>query len=217
MKKIFIGSTFILFTAIVYYYFQTTSVDEKENSSWVTFKKTSPKKIDSYPTTAKEKKEAKISANLNHGQEDNSAKTEKRSPASLRPNAQTESLKGRLWNLHANQKLPKEISFQNSPKDNWKSLMGQDVMRFLRPETLLFVQKQKSLTLLERGVGLHVEQVYVKMISPEGRHYSYNAFVDSETGKVVRTWNQTIHEPMGKKTTKMRPSGFINPNGAQQF
>lgn len=215
MKKFFFAFTFILFAASLIYFLRgNPSPSNGRHAPWVTFKKTTPKKIDSYPSTPQEKAEAKIDSD--DSQNEQPQAQDQRSPASVKKQAPT-SLKDRKWILHANQKLPNKITFKNEPKKNWKELMGQDVMRFLRPETKLLVKKEKSLTLLERDGGLHVEQVYIKMISPEGKHFSYHAFVDSETGKIIKTWNRTIHEPMGKETPKIRPSGFINPNGSTQF
>lgn len=208
-KKIFIFLSLLVVGGALFYYFQKDHSPTGE--SWVTFKKTTPKKVDSYPTTPEEKEVAKLPTEESKPQ---------RTPASTKPapiKKARKSLPGREWNLFANQKIPKKISFKNEPKEDWKALMGQDIMRFLRPDTKLFVKKEKSLTILERDGGLHVEQVYIKMISPEGRQYSYQAYVNSETGKVIKTWNRTIHEPMGKETPKFRPTGIINPNGSEQF
>ena len=217
-KHILLGTTLIFIGSLLYFFVISggNQSSEKSGDSWVTFKKTSPKKIDSYPTTPKEKEEARI----NHLDQSKAQIMSQRKPASKKPisgKSEEISLPGRVWSLYSNQSLPDKISFLNEPRKDWKEIMGQDIMRFLRPETKIFVKKEKSLTLLKRNGGLHVEQVYVKMISPEGRQYGYQAFVDSETGKVIKTWNQTIHEPMGKEPPKFRPTGIINPNGSQQF
>jgi hypothetical protein len=214
MKKLISLTLFCLLIVAAYWLWPTTPSPEE----WTTFKKATPQKIDSYPTTAKEKKAAQIDQDESP-QPDQGLDSSKREPAAVKRQESDipESLPGRQWGLYPNQKVPQKITFKNEVNPEWKSLLGQDVLRFLRPDTKLFVKKEKSLTLLERGLGRHVEQVYVKMISPEGRHFSYHAYVDSESGKVIRTWNNTIHEPMGKETPKFRPSGFINPDGATRF
>lgn len=194
----------------------------KAPEEWTTFKKATPQKVESYPTTPKEKALAKIDDQTQKEPlPQNDEKENQRAPASKAPakkeNQGPESIPGRYWNLYPNQEVPQKMTFKNEVNKEWKALMGQDILRFLRPDTKLFVKKEKSLTLLERGLGRHVEQVYVKMVSPEGRQFSYHAYVDSESGKVLRTWNNTIHEPMGKETPKIRPSGLISPDGSTQF
>ncbi|MCF8060093.1 MAG: hypothetical protein K9K67_12400 [Bacteriovoracaceae bacterium] len=212
MKKLFLLTTF-LFACTLLYIFIIRGPEGTQEGQWQTYKKTGPQNIYSYPTTPEEKKEAKIV--------DGPKKEEKplRSPASKKVEKMKErtSIKGRNWSLLPGQDLPKTITYLNKVNDNWKGLMGQDILRFLRPKTSLFIKPQARLTLLERDGGRHVEQVMVKMLSPEGRHFSYQAYIDSETGKIIKTWNNTIHEPMGKKTTTFRATGSIGPSGSTRF
>lgn len=210
MKKIFVA-TFAIILLIGLGYFFLTSKSKKEN--WYTFNKETTNTINSYPSTPKEKEQARLDDTV-------VAKTtkEERKPASIKPKKKPETSIGkRTWSLNADQKVPNKISFLNEPKKEWRELLGQDLMKFLRPRTKVFIKKEGSHTILKRNGGLHVEKVHVKMQSPEGRQYSYHAFVDSETGKVIQTWNQTIHEPMGKKPQSLRPSGHISPDGVTRY
>jgi hypothetical protein len=207
MKKV-LGLTFIfLIVGVLAYLLWPNS---KKAQSWHTYNKEDTSTIKSYPTTKNEKK----AAHLDHENE----KKGTRKPASIKKTIDKKSsASNRTWTLKPGQKLPKKITFLNEPKKEWRDLLGQDLMRFLRPQTKIYVKNQGSHTLLKRDGGLHVEKVHIKMQSPEGRQYSYHAYVDSETGKVVRTWNQTIHEPMGKKTQKLKPSGHISPDGVIRY
>jgi hypothetical protein len=206
MKKILTFTFIFLIVGITAYFFWPSSKKEQ----WHTYNKENTDTINSYPTTTKEKKEA----HLDHEKE----KKGRRAPASVKkPVVEKKSVKNRTWNLKPDQKLPKKITFLNEPKKEWRDLLGQDLMRFLRPKTKVFIKNQGSHTILKRNGGLHVEKVHIKMQSPEGRQYAYHAYVDSETGKVIRTWNQTIHEPMGKKTEKLKPSGHISPDGVTRY
>lgn len=209
MKKFF-AFTFLFLAVGFLAYFLWPSSKEKED--WHTYNKENTNKINSYPTTLNEKKEARIET------ESKEVKTEGRAPASIKKaTPEKRSISDRTWNLKPDQKLPKKITFLNEPKKEWRDLLGQDLMRFLRPQTKVFIKNQGSHTILKRNGGLHVEKVHIKMQSPEGRQYSYHAYVDSETGKVIKTWNQTIHEPMGKKTQKLKPSGHISPDGVIRY
>lgn len=207
MKKVISFTFAFVIIGVLAYLFWSTS---RPAPQWHTYNKENTSTIKSYPTTPNEKK----TAHLDHEDE----KKAERKPASVKKTIDKKSsAKNRTWSLKPDQLLPKQISFLNEPKKEWRELLGQDLLRFLRPQTKIFIKNQGSHTLLQRNGGLHVEKVHIKMQSPEGRQYSYHAYVDSETGKVLRTWNQTIHEPMGKKTQKLQPSGHISPDGVVRY
>lgn len=206
MKKTFIISTFILFALIILNIWGPQNSVTQREDKWETFNKVTQNEVTNYPTTKEEAKKANIDLQKSEN---------KRSAPPLRRPAAVK--KGRELLTYPNQKLPKKLTYRNAPREDWKALFGQDVLRFLRPDTLLHVKKEKSATIIEEGQARYVEQVLVKLISPEGRKYSYQAFVDSENGKVIKTWNQTIHEPFGKKALRMRATGSHGANGVNQF
>jgi len=206
MKKIFIISTFILAALVIFNFWGRQNLVTQRDDKWETFNKVTQSEVTNYPTTKEEAKKANI--DLKKLKSENSAPP-LRKPAAVK--------KGRELLTYPNQKLPKKLNYKNAPREDWKALFGQDVLRFLRPDTLLHVKKEKSATIIEEGKGRYVEQVLVKLISPEGRKYSYQAFVDSENGKVIKTWNQTIHEPFGKKAQRMRATGSHGADGVNQF
>ncbi|GEM_PF-1535966 len=219
MKKALIATTFLFSCVLIYIFIGigTQNTNNHNRDEWQTYKKTSPQNIYSYPTTPEEKEEVKISSAP--AKPASNEPSSKRAPASkdkTKPKRK-QSIPGRNWSLHPGQNLPEKYSFLNEVNKEWKSLMGQDVLKFLRPETKLFIKSQESLTLLERNGARHVEQVYVKMVSPEGRHFSYQAYVDSETGNIIKTWNNTIHEPMGRKPATFKATGQLGPDGAKRF
>ena len=50
----------------------------------------------------------------------------------------------------------------------------------------------------------------VKLIDHEdGRQDSFRALIDSESGKIIRSWDRTIHENFIKKPRKFSPSGKL--------
>ena len=200
-KLILIGSLFSV--AIICYFAYQKS---KSTEQWQTFNKVNHDLIQSYPTTKKEQKKYKLPVP--------SPQAKKRMPASLKPTK--EASKRAVVNPMGKKIDPKKKPINEVNKE-WKEKLGQNLLRFLRPETLVFVKKQKSVTLVEDNLLRNAEVVIIQLKSPEGRRYSYNAYVDSETGKVLQTWNRTIHEFYGKKQKKLAPSGIINESGTTRF
>ena len=214
-KTIPLVLSFILLTVLsLLIYFKKDKVEQ-----WFTYQKRDHKKIDSYPTTLQEKRRARIEDSpYDQGQERQESSQKERSPASQKYyDSERSSIPGRTWRITPDQKIPDEVSFLNKPRKEWRDALGKNILKFLRPKTKLFVKKEGAHTLLKRDGALHVEKVNIKMESPEGRQFSYHAYVDSETGKIVKTWNQTIHEPMGKKDTRLTPSGHISPDGSTRY
>lgn len=201
-KKLILIASLFSVAIICYFIYQKNNTTEQ----WQTFNKVNHDLIQSYPTTKKEQKKYKLPVA--------STQAKKRKPASLKPTS--EPTKRAVVNptgkkIDPNQKTVNEVNKE------WKERLGQNLLRFLRPETLVFVKKQKSVTLVEDNLLRNAEVVIIQLKSPEGRRYSYNAYVDSETGKVLQTWNRTIHEFFGKKQKKLAPSGIINESGTTRF
>jgi hypothetical protein len=205
MKKSTIITLSILFIAIgAYYFFSGSERQEK----WQTYNKVDHNKIESYPTTKKEVEKYNLP--------DLKKEPKKRSPAAVAPKTKKTKLERTIVNP-LNKKLDPKTASHNKVHKLWKERLGLNLLRFLRPDTVVFVKKQKSVSLLERNKLRHAEVVIIQLKSPEGRRYSYNAYVDSESGKVLQTWNRTIHEFYGKKAKKLSPSGMINSEGSLQF
>lgn len=215
MKKgLLLTFSLVLIIGVIY---KLTSPSEE----WQTFKKTAHNEIQSYPTTTEEKKRVKISSQ----KEEKPQKRKERLPASKRTSNVISS--GRKEVTLPGQKWKDKAKPLNKPHKDWKKRMGNDLLRFLRPETKLFVRQLESLTINNKGNPHHVEKVLVKLSSPEGKLYSYNALVDSESGKLIKTWNRTIHENIALKDHhdhddhtpqgKFRPSGAITKQGSIRY
>ena len=55
----------------------------------------------------------------------------------------------------------------------------------------------------------YVEKVLISYSSKfNNTPSSFNAFVDSETGRIVQTWNRTIHEDYGKNRKVYYPNNI---------
>jgi len=179
MKKL-LAVTFIL-AVTSYLYFHEKS-KEKE-SEWVTFQKNESHTdtISQHPTTKEEMKKAKIKTTLK----------KKRNIASLSPKTNKEN---------------KDLKFKNTPHKDWQKKMAKNVMRFLDLETKLFVQKMNEIIYKEKGTAIYAQNVHIKFVTSKGKHYSYNALVNQESGEIIKTWNKINHEGIGHERFKMSAS-----------
>lgn len=196
--KIILFSSTILFLAIgiftyIKYNKNEHTVQSQGMNHWKTYNKVSQNKIESYPTTKKEKDEMKVV----------SAKKNDRDLAS-QSQTPTPSLKHRSWKGIGPRPLSSEIDNEYNPL--WKEELGKNLLRFLRPKTKSIVRREGSALIKHKGKNLLVEHVLVKLKSPEGRHFGYNAYVDSHSGKVLKTWNRTIHEQYSRSALRLSPT-----------
>lgn len=212
MKKGFLFFSFIaLIVAVVWF-------TRSQREQWQTFVKKENQMIKSYPTTQAEKKVAKIDTMKPKSHQDlaqnraTSPDSAKRNPASQKDNSSQRKL-----HKFPGQFVKEDAGPLNKPHKEWKKRFGSDLLRFMRPETKVFLKKLESLTIYKKGHPFYVEKVHVKLTTPEGRLFSYNALVDSETGKIVETWNQTNHEPLGHQRPKISPSGAITKDDVIRF
>ena len=171
---------------------------------WNTFIKVSEKQITKHPTTAEEYKIAKITP----PDPKLSRNLLKRDIASTSPSIlqrENRILLGEVDPKYEDEATTLEMI--NSPKPNWKELMGAELMRFQSEGTKVMVKEEFSIIKITDNKGRYIEQVIISYIVPNGKRNSFKAFVDSETGAVLDTWDNTIHEPIFAK----KQDGFLLP------
>jgi hypothetical protein len=173
--------------------------EKQPHSNWQTFVKKGKKDISSHKTTSDEIKKEKLKT-----------KDSKRKPASLGKKSlekknsfkrQNRLLIGEKQEFFSNQENSLEIL--NQYNKAWKSNLGHKLMRFQEADTKVFIRPLESLLQVKKGKGLLVEKVIIQFKLPSGKRSSFNALVDSESGKVLQTWNRTIHEGIGKVSNRM--------------
>lgn len=127
-------------------------------------------------------------------------KTKDRIPASIKK----KTLYGRRLIGTKIPKMKTKIKFENEINSKWKTFLGNELMRFQPPETKAFVLHQQGLIRIKNGKGKYIEEVIITFLTPTGKKNSFKAFVDSENGRVLKTWNKTIHQ--------IRDSFIMKPN-----
>lgn len=113
--------------------------------------------------------------------------------------------------------LPQEglkgLRFLNTPNGEWKEKYEEELRRFQDPES------QIELTLQESGIqtfpnktAIYIEKVLVIIRHPNGKEDSFNALVNSTTGKVIQTFNFVKRDDIprrGEEKQGLTPTGVI--------
>ena len=105
---------------------------------------------------------------------------------------------------HPEEKLP----LINSPDPLWKDLAKKNLLRHRSRDAEIHIKVLGSYIKIKNGKGRFVEKILVTQ-SKKGRPGpSFNAIVDSQTGRILSTFNRTIHEyfvPPAKFQWTVRP------------
>ena len=89
-----------------------------------------------------------------------------------------------------------DITLTNQTSDDWedkykkrliKSLYGKEIKDFK-------IEKKKSIIRVRKNVGTNLEHVIVSFTRPDGKPFSFEAYINSETGQLVKSWNKTRYE-----------------------
>lgn len=196
---ILIGGIIVLKEDIDYIKTFNTSSDQ-----WTTFSKQNDKII-SHPTSTVELK--KIGADIPKKK----GLIPKRSLSSLQIRPKNyKTFKGRriLGNLKNNYNL-NEMNFINSTADDWKSKLSKKLLKHRERKAKLFIKSEKSVIKIQNGSARYLELVAITFLFKGDDSNSFKAFVDSETGEILQTWSQSIHDKVGAKAPRLTPDGTL--------
>jgi hypothetical protein len=101
------------------------------------------------------------------------------------------------------------LDFANEFNPDWEELLTDRLMIGMDPHMKLKIQKQKSFIKIISGRAFYVEQVAVKFTQSNGRVNSFTALINSENGKVISSWDKTIHETLNREEVGVPPSGTL--------
>ena len=201
MKKASLLTLFILLVSAIYKIHQYSSDQHLEE--WHTYSKAKNdnKQVVFWDSTEKELKQARVP-----DKED-----VKRKPSSLSPKvSKVKMLAGReiTGEVEAN---TKHLKWTNSYHDDWKEKLGNSLLRFQEPDAKVMVKKNKSVVEIKKGKGRLMEHVTITYLLEGDETTSFNAWLDSETGEMIRTWNKTIKEPIGHNHERqiLTPTGTL--------
>lgn len=97
-------------------------------------------------------------------------------------------------------RVPSSVSYINSPSDEWEEKL-ESALQEQAGESLkkITITKERSLIWMRDTNPLHVEAVHISMVNKEDVQASFRALVDSQTGKVLESFDQTIFDPADVK------------------
>ena len=200
MKKLSLISLLFLAVAITYKLYEINS--NQHIGEWETFEKSSDSKSQ-VVFRKSNKEELKVIDPVND--------TQKRVPSSLpRTLHKVRKIAGREITGERDAKTT-HLKWVNSYNKEWKEILGKALLRFQEPDTKVLVKKNKSVVEIRNGKGRLLEHVTVSFLHEGDDSTSFNAWVDSETGEMVRTWNKTIKEPVGHHHERpiLTPTGTL--------
>jgi hypothetical protein len=105
-------------------------------------------------------------------------------------------------------KLPiDQIHISNTVSSNWKAKYTSNFKRMVNTDDIINfeVKNQKSVVLVKRNHGINVEHVIVSYKTTGGVPFSFEAYINSETGQMVQSWNKTRLEI--RRSIKLSPVG----------
>lgn len=102
-----------------------------------------------------------------------------------------------------------EIKIENEINSEWQELLVKNLSEYKsHPEGKFKITPVRSVLYMKDSVGVYAEEVIVEYSEPNGaKRSSYKALVDSETGKTIETWSQSINEK--SMIPRLIPDGVI--------
>lgn len=185
--------TFSIFIAIIIFVLVKKDEDKiiVKDKTYKTFVKNQNRSIASYPTTHEEFKSAMIDQTKTEAIDKRSKEKEKLLLANykLRENRILIGDNAEQFSTSS-----KELPMINKLNPNWKTLLGNDLLRFQREDTKVIIKEELPIIKVIDGKGQYLEQVIITYLLNNGDRNSYRALVDAESGLVLETWDRTIHE-----------------------
>lgn len=93
-------------------------------------------------------------------------------------------------------RLPASVSYLNNPSKDWEEKL-ESKLKEQAGDSLkeIKITKERSLIWMRDANPLHVEAVRISMTNQQDVEASFRALVDSQTGKVLESYDQTIFDP----------------------
>lgn len=86
------------------------------------------------------------------------------------------------------------------PDEEWEENIKSQLIRQAYDENLdVQIIKEKSLTWEEMGRPIEVESVKISLRNPAGETSTFRALVEQNTGKILRTWDRPVIDPINPR------------------
>ena len=102
-----------------------------------------------------------------------------------------------------------KYQFSNKKNEEWELELRNILLDSLDNKPKLTIKREKSLIKILKDKARYIEQAQIIIDHEDGRQDSFRALIDSESGRIIRSWDRTIHENFLKKPRKFAPSGKL--------
>ena len=111
-----------------------------------------------------------------------------------------------------NKKNINNVNLINKVNKNWKNIFANNFKRMTNLKEIknLEIELKKSIIKIQNNSGRNIEHVLVRYMKPNGMPMSFEAYIDSETGQTIQTWNKTHYD--FKKPLTIDASEFLYKN-----
>lgn len=101
----------------------------------------------------------------------------------------------------------KKFKLINSISSDWKDKAVKKLSHVWHSShsNSLEIKSIKSAIFVKNGIGKNVEHVLISITNDKGLPASFEAYIDSESGKIVQSWNKTRYEY--RDTFSVSPQG----------
>lgn len=135
------------------------------------------------------------------------APSNERSPSAL---SNEKNSPKRNKNIIGNQKvLEQELTLTNNPRSDWQEIFVERMLSTQPPNTKVFIQHKGQAYIVRSSDARSVEEVLISFKKEDKSISSYMAWVDSETGSLIRTWARTQGHNFRSKGPRLAPSGTL--------
>lgn len=131
----------------------------------------------------------------------------KRQPSSIPSSRPASSQKKKM--IGHKKVLEQELMLINNPRSDWQEIFVEKMLNTQAPETKIFVQHKGQAYIVRNTKARAVEEVLVTFKRDDKSVSSYMAWVDAETGSIVRTWSQTHNHNFREKASGLTPTGSL--------
>jgi hypothetical protein len=105
----------------------------------------------------------------------------------------------------------KKYNIINTVNKDWKKLArkklaftwGHKIGRIIEIESI------KPAIYVKHGIGKNVEHVKISLTDENGKYSGYEAYIDSESGSIIQTWNRTRYEVNKGISISSKGRGFV--------
>ncbi len=97
----------------------------------------------------------------------------------------------------------------NKVNPKWKSLAQKNIKNVWFGQNEIQIKEISKAIIIKHGIGRNVEHVKVSLINNKGLPASFDAYIDSENGTIINSWNKTRYELRTPLKINSKATAFV--------